>query len=115
MHLMLSPMRGLPGQKETVVVVAGDTIIVNGVAFDLAPVPEGGLAEPEGDHPFVGVITRQGGVIHATVRIRLDEIAAPHQPVDVAHWTIPEAEGVIEMPALRRSPTAAAGEVIEGV
>jgi hypothetical protein len=102
MHLTLSPIRGLPGQKETAVAVAGDTVTVDGVAYDLSPVPEGGLAEPEGDHPFVGEITREGGVIHATVRVSLDDTAAPHQPVDPAHWTIPAAEGAVEIPALRR-------------
>jgi hypothetical protein len=103
MHLILSPQRGLPGAPETTVAVAGDTLIVDGVAYDLSPVPEGGLAEPEGKHPFVGAITRQGGVIRATVRVALGDTAAAYQPADPAHWTIPQAEGAIEIPALRRA------------
>jgi hypothetical protein len=101
MHLMLSPMRGLPGQKETAILVSGDTVTVDGVAFDLSPVPEGGLAEPEGEHPFVGLITREGGVIHATVRVMLDDSAAPHQPSDPAHWILEGAEGPVQLPISR--------------
>ena len=101
MHLTLSPMRGLPGQKETAVAVAGDTITVDGVAYDLSPVPEGGEAEPEGEQPFVGLITREGGVIHATVRVSLADTAAPHQPMDPAHWILEGAEGVVELPIIR--------------
>jgi hypothetical protein len=71
------------------------------VAYDLSPVPEGGLAEPEGEHPFVGEITREGGVIHATVRVSLDDTAAPHQPVDPAHWILEGAEGPVELPIIR--------------
>jgi hypothetical protein len=44
-------------------------------------VPEGGLAKPEGAHPFVGAITRQGGVIHATVRVALSDTAKVRTPV----------------------------------
>lgn len=102
MHLILSPMRGLPGQSETTVTVAGDNITVDGVAYDLSPVPEGGLAEPEGEHPFVGAITRQRGMIHATVHVALGDTAAPYQPADPAHWILEGAEGVVELPALRR-------------
>jgi hypothetical protein len=101
MHLMLSPMRGLPGQKETTVVVSGDTIIVDGTTYNLSAVPEGGLAEPEGEHPFVGAITRRDAVIHATVRVALDDTTAPHQPADPAHWIREGAEGVVELPIIR--------------
>jgi hypothetical protein len=103
MHLILSPQRGLPSEPETTIAVAGDTIAVDGVAYDLSPVPEGGLAEPEGEHPFVGGITRHGGVIHAAVRVALGDTAASSQPVDPALWTFPEAEGAVEIPALRRT------------
>jgi hypothetical protein len=103
MHLILSPQRGLPDEPETTVVVAGDTITVDGVAYDLSPVPEGGLAEPDGAHPFVGAFTRQGGVVHATVRVLLGDTAEAYQPADPAQGTLPGAEGAIKIPALRRS------------
>jgi hypothetical protein len=113
MHLILSPQRGLPGTHETTVTVAGDTLIVDGVAYDLSQVPEGGRAEPEGEHPFIGAITRQGGVIRATVRVVLGDTAEAYQPADPAHWTIPEAEGEVEISALRRPPPERAGEFTE--
>jgi hypothetical protein len=52
---------GLPDQPETTASVSGDTITIDSVAYDLSAVPEGGFAEPEGEHPFVGRITRIGG------------------------------------------------------
>jgi hypothetical protein len=102
MHLTLSPMRGLPGQKETALVVAGDTITVDGTLFDLSAVPEGGDAQPAGTHPFTGKITRRDGVIHAFVRIVLGDTAEANQPADPAHWTIANASGVIELPIQRK-------------
>lgn len=94
---------GLPGQPETMLSLAGDMLTVDGVPYDLSSVPEGGEAVPEGtDHPFVDTITRQDGVIYATVRVRLGDTAADHQPVDPAHWQIEAGEGPVEIPALRK-------------
>ena len=101
MHLTISPMRALPGQEETTILVQGDTITVDGTAFDLSAVPEGGEATPEGVHPFVGTITRQSGLIHATVRIRLDGTAEREQPSDPAHWSLEPVEGPVELPIIR--------------
>ena len=101
MNLTLAPQRGLLGHPETAIVVSGDTIIVDGTAFDLAAVPEGGEATPEGVHPFVGTITRLSGVIHATVRIRLDGMAEREQPSDPAHWILEGVEGPVELPIIR--------------
>ena len=102
MNLTFSPQRGLLGQPETAIVVSGDTIIVDGTAFDLSAVPEGGEAEPEGEHPFAGKITRQSGKIHASVRIILGETADPRQPTDLAHWSLEAADGPVDLPILRR-------------
>ena len=63
--------------------------------------PEGGVATPEGIHPFTGPITRLGGVIHAGVRVRLDGSAQPDQPTDPEHWTILGVSGPMEIPAVR--------------
>ena len=52
---------------ETTARVSGDVITVNGTAYDLSSVPEDGLAQPQGDHPFAGPITRTEGVIHVAV------------------------------------------------
>ena len=103
MKLTLSPQRGLPGQTETTLSVSGETLIHDGISYDLSVIPEGGEAVPEGDeHPFVGKITRQGGVIHCKVRVTLGPDAADDQPPDWAHWTIPDAEGDVVIPALRK-------------
>lgn len=103
MHLTLSPTRGLPGQAETALAVSGDTLVVDGTAYDLSAVPEGGQAVPQGaDHPFADPITRHGGILHCAVRVVLDDTAAPDQPVDAAHWTIAEAAGTVPLPALRK-------------
>jgi len=100
MHLILTPIRGLPGQPETVLSVAGDVLTVDGQPFDLSPVPEGGEAVPEGPaHPFVGPITRAGGVVHATIRVVLDDTAAPDQPV--SPWTVVATSGDVLIPADR--------------
>ena len=100
MILTLSPQFGLPGQPETALSVAGDVLTIDGAAFDLSPVPDRGEGWPEGDHPFVGPIRRIGGVIHATVIVRLGDDAAPDQPTDPAHWTV-AADGPVSIPAKR--------------
>lgn len=108
MHLILSPQKGLPGQPETMVSVAGDTITVDGTAYDLSAIPDGGEATPGGDdHPFASSITRENGVIHATVRVVLGSDAATDQPTDPAHWTIPNADGPVIIPAVRIAQEAA--------
>jgi len=102
MNITLSPIRGLPGQPGTVLSVSGDTLDVDGTAFDLSPVPEGGQATPEGDHPFIGPITRVDGEIACTVRVILGDDAALDQPRDPAHWIVAVASGAVEIPYLRR-------------
>ena len=72
---------GLPGQPETTASVNGDTLTVDGVAYDLSSVPEGGFAEPQGDHPFAGRIERTGGVLNLSLRWSYDAATAePIQP-----------------------------------
>ncbi len=102
MHLTLSPQHGLPAQPETTISVSGDVITVDGTAYDLAAVPEGGEAVPGGEHPFAGKITRQSGIIHASVRVILGETADPRQPTDLAHWSLEAADGPVDLPILRR-------------
>ena len=98
MKLTLSPIAGLPGQPETTLHVAGDTITIDGTPYDLAPVPEGGEATAE-DSPF-GKITRVDGVIHTTVMVRLGDTAADDQPD--SPWVIENASGSISIPAARK-------------
>ncbi|MCC5955670.1 MAG: hypothetical protein JJU07_06170 [Natronohydrobacter sp.] len=100
MHLTLPPQQGLPGQPEMTIHVAGDILTIDGTAHDLSVVPEGGEGWPEGDSPFLGPITRQGGVIHCTLVTRLGDDAAPDQG---GPWVIGDADGAVAIPALRKA------------
>lgn len=100
MHLTLNPPRGLPGQPETTIHVAGDTLTLDGVAYDLSAVTEGGegwLEDGDGN-PIVGPITRHGGVIHAQLTVLLGDSAAP---VQAGPWIIEDAQGDVVIPAAR--------------
>lgn len=99
MHLTLSPQAGLPGAPETTLHVSGDILTVDGTPYDLSAVPEGGDGEWP-DSPIIGKITRQGGTIHATVRVVLGDTAASDQPD--SPWVIPNASGDVTIPAVRR-------------
>jgi hypothetical protein len=101
MHLTMIPTRGLPGQPETSLAVADDVIHVNGTAYDLSAVPEGGDGEWP-DSPLLGRIQRTDDVIHVTVRVQLDDTAANDQPTDPEHWIVSDARGSIVIPAARR-------------
>ena len=106
MKLTLSPMRGLPGQAKTALSVAGDVLTVDGVAYDLSPVPEGGEAGAD-EGPFVGPIRRHGGVIEATVQVMLGDDAMPVQSADPADWALTVASGAVEIPYARKEEDAA--------
>lgn len=111
MRITLSPQRGFPGQPETTISVSGDILTVGGIDHDLSGVLEGGETIPQGEgHPFDGKITRQNGAVHATVCVRLGDDADPNQPTDPAHWIIPDAQGDVTIPALRK-PEAEEGDV----
>jgi len=83
----------LAGGPETVVSVSGETVTVDGTAYDLSAIPEGAEATPEGDHPFLGTITREGGTLRATVLYRLDNTAARIQPQ--GEFLFPSASGAL--------------------
>lgn len=103
MILSLSPARGLPGQPETTLHVAGDVLTCGATSYDLTAVPEGGETWFEGDHPFQGPIRRIEGVIHASVLVLLDDTAAAAQPIDPAHWVVEVVSGPVAIPALRKA------------
>ena len=105
MKLTLSPIRGLPGQAEPTLHVAGDVLTIDGTPYDLSPVPEGGEGEWP-DSPIIGKITRQGGTLHATVRVALGDDAESNQPTDPSHWVIENASGDVAIPALRKTKEA---------
>lgn len=98
MHLTLTPQQGLPGQPEMTIHVAGDTITLDGAAYDLSPVPEGGEGWPD-EGPFTGPITRQNGVLHVQIVARLGDTSASDQG---GPWVIEAASGSVEIPAARK-------------
>ena len=92
---------GLPDQPGTTASVSGDTLTVDGVAYDLSSVPEGGFAEPEGDHPFVGRIERTGGVLGLSLRWSYDTATAnPIQPTDAPVLSV--VAGAVPDPIIRK-------------
>jgi hypothetical protein len=100
MILTLIPQRGLPGQPETTIHVTGDVLTVNGIAYDLSIIPDGGEGIPEGEHPFAGPISREDDVLHASVIVRLDDTAAFDQPD--SPWTVIAFDGPVFIPAARK-------------
>lgn len=106
MKLTLHLIAGAPGQPETTARVAGDVLTVNGADYDLSAVPEGGRATARGDHPFVGAITRQGGVIHAALIWLYDGAdARPDQGTEPA--VIDVTDGPVADPVRRKEETGA--------
>ena len=100
MKLTMSPQAGLPGVSETIASVAGDVLTVDGTAYDLTAIPEGGEAMPEGVHPFVGAIRREGGEIIASIVWIYGEGAAVNQPTDPAHYVVTVADGAVPSPII---------------
>jgi len=94
MKLTLHLIAGLPGQDETTAAVAGDVLTVNGVAYDLSSVPDGGRAEATGEHPFAGPIARIDGAIHAPLTWYYDGASAledqgeEHPIADIANGPV---------------------------
>ncbi|MCB1390317.1 MAG: hypothetical protein KDK12_14425 [Rhodobacteraceae bacterium] len=107
MQITFCPVRGLPGQPETVLSVSGDVLTCDGIAYDLSTVPEGGCALPEGVHPFQGPILREDATLKVTLRVVLGDDAMPEQPGDAAFWTLNANEGAVAIPALRLTDAGA--------
>jgi hypothetical protein len=103
MHEITFSLRaGLPGQPETQATVSGDTVTVDGIAYDLSAVSEGGFAEADGDeHPFRGRIARSGGVLRYCLRWRFDAATAeadqPAMPPAAALATGPVPDPIIRL------------------
>jgi len=104
MKIYIFPIAAIPGHEDDNVSLSGDILTHNGRAFDLSAVPEGGSADPDGDHPFVGPITRTDGVLHLGLRMTYDTATAePIQPVDPAHWLVDVADGPVPDRVVRKA------------
>ena len=67
MKLFLSP---IASNAKTIIEVQGDTLIYNGVSYDMSPIPEG--SEVEASAPAIGLINRGNGVIEMTLQYFYD-------------------------------------------
>lgn len=76
MKLTIHVMAGLPGYSDTTAKVKGDRLIIDGTAYDLGALQDGDEGQMEGDHPFVGAITRVDGQIDAAIRWFYDPAGA---------------------------------------
>ncbi|CUH99858.1 hypothetical protein [Leisingera aquaemixtae] len=98
---------GLPGHPETAASVSDDVLTVDGAAYDLSAVPDGGYADPEGDHPFVGQIQRIGGELHLSLRWFYDTVTAEaNQPSAAPELTVisgPLPDPIIRKPTLQEA------------
>lgn len=103
MHLTLTPQQGLPGQDTMTIHVEGDTITLDGVAYDLSAIPEGGAGHFDHETPFLGQIRRIDGKLHATVIARLGG-AAPHSAP--GNKIIENAAGTVDIQTVLQGTTA---------
>lgn len=100
MELTFHLIAGAPGVTETTASVSGDILVVNGTAFDFEDVPEGGAAVLSGDHPFIGPVRREGGVLKAGIAWVYDmALAARDQPATPPVQTV--ASGAAADPVTR--------------
>lgn len=99
MQLRLEPQSALPGHPETTLYVSGDVLTVDGIAYDLSLVPEGGEGRWD-DTPLVGPIRRINGEIHVSVVVQLGETAEDKQPD--SPWNVAISAGSVVIPAKRR-------------
>ena len=95
MILTLSPVRADPALR---LHRAGDVLTVNGAAYDLGTIPEGGerSAEEIGCPWIAGTVTRLQGVLHVTLLLPHGADAPPETlfPVPVT----PDADGDVTLP-----------------
>lgn len=95
MHITLSPQR----RDDTLTVIkSGDTLTINGIAYDFAPLPDGATLPPEaiGCQWIVGPVERVGGELHISLLL-------PHGPNPPKHVAFPlpiinPPDGELELP-----------------
>jgi len=92
MKIILSP---IASNYTTQVSVSGLIITIDGTPIDLSVIPEGGLAEPDENSPFIGNVTRD----EVTVRYHYESSkAVPDQSKDFADYTFEVTEGEVPCP-----------------
>ena len=97
MKIILSP---IASSYTTQVSVDGLIITINGTPIDLSVIPEGGLAEPDENSPFIGEVTRD----EVTIRYHYESSKAePHQSSELDDYTFEVTEGEVPCPIVWRT------------
>lgn len=92
MKIILSP---IASTYTTRVSVSGLTITIDGTPIDLSVIPEGGIAEPDEDSPFIGNVARD----EVTVKYHYESLkAVPDQSKEWADYTFEVTEGDVPCP-----------------
>ncbi|MBW9062365.1 hypothetical protein JNB71_03440 [Rhizobium herbae] len=95
MRINLSPQRR---DESLTVSVAGDVLTVNGVAFDLSPLPDGATL-PYGSIDsewFAGPVHRQGGQLEVT--LLFPHRSNPSQNVSFPEPIVTTSDGPVSLP-----------------
>ena len=92
MKITLSP---IASSYTTTVSVDGLVITIDGQEIDLSVIPEGGVAEPDEDSPFVGNVTRE----EVTVKYFYESMRAePNQSTKWDDYTFKVTSGEVPCP-----------------
>jgi hypothetical protein len=96
MKIILSP---IASNHTTTVSVDELVITIDGNPIDLSVIPEGGVAEPDENSPFVGPVTRD----KVTVRYYYESSKAePNQSTDWNDYTFDIESGKVPSPIIWR-------------
>jgi hypothetical protein len=97
MKIILSP---IASNYTTQVSISGLIITIDGTPIDLSVIPEGGLAEPDENSPFIGNVTRN----EVTIRYHYKSSkAVPDQSKDWNEYTFEVTEGEVPCPIVWRT------------
>ena len=97
MKIILSP---IASNYTTQVSISGLVITIDGTPVDLSVIPEGGLAEPDENSPFIGNVTRD----EVTVLYHYESSkAVPDQSKDWNDYTFEVTEGEVPCPIVWRT------------
>lgn len=92
MRIILSP---IASSHTTQVSVDGLVVTIDGQEIDLSVIPEGGVAEPDENSPFIGDVTRDEVII----QYHYDSArAVPNQSMGWDDYTFEVTEGEVPCP-----------------
>jgi len=92
MKIILSP---IASSYTTQISVDGLTLTIDGTLIDLLVIPQGGVAEPEENSPFIGNVTRD----EVTIRYHYESLkAVPDQSLNIEDYTFEVTSGEVPCP-----------------